>query len=75
MGIELPRAAVANWAVAAAAQCNPLIDLLIKDIRRGPLINIDESPLQVLNEPGRANTAKSYMWVFCGGRSDQPVVL
>ena len=75
MGIELPRATMANWAVAAAAKCSPLIDLLKKDIRQGPLINIDESPLQVLNEPGRANTTKSYMWVFCGGQSDQPIVL
>lgn len=45
------------------------------DIRGGPLINIDESPLQVLNEPGRANATKSYMWVFCGGTPAHPVVL
>jgi hypothetical protein len=30
---------------------------------------MDETPLQVLKEPGRANTSKSYMWVFCGGRA------
>jgi len=26
----------------------------------------DETPLQVLNEPGRSNTKKSYMWLFKG---------
>jgi len=36
---------------------------------------MDESPLQVLKEPGRANTTKSYMWVFCGGAPDHPTVL
>jgi hypothetical protein len=49
--------------------------LLIEEIRSGPLINIDESPFQVLNEPGRSNTTKSYVWVFCGGPLDAPVVL
>jgi hypothetical protein len=44
-------------------------------IRSGPLINIDETTLQVLNEPGRANTTKSYMWVFCGGTPEHPAVL
>jgi transposase len=40
-----------------------------EDLRTGPLINIDETPVQVLNEPGRANTTKSYMWIFRGGMS------
>jgi transposase len=31
--------------------------------------------VQVLNEPGRANTTTSYMWVFRGGDPDKPVVL
>jgi transposase len=61
--------------VKAALRCSPVVDLLQNEICSGPLINIDESPLQVLNEPGRKNTTKSYMWVFCGGKPDRPVVL
>jgi predicted MPP superfamily phosphohydrolase len=53
----------------------PLIDLLRAEIRSGPLINVDESPLQVLNEAGRSNTSKSYMWVYRGGQPDRPVLL
>jgi transposase len=75
LGIELPRTTMADWIIQAGLQCAPLIELLISEIRRGPLINIDETPFQVLNEPGRANTAKSYMWVFCGGALDCPVIL
>jgi transposase len=75
LGIELPRATMANWAVKAAAHCAPIIEMLQNEIRSGPLINIDESPLQVLKEPGRKNTTKSYMWVFCGGPPDSPSVL
>jgi transposase len=75
MGIELARATMANWGVQAAQLCSPILDLLIEDLKNGPLINMDETPLQVLKEPGRANTTKSYMWVFCGGAPDHPSVL
>jgi len=61
--------------IQTAERCGPLIELLEKEIRDGPVVNTDESPLQVLNEPGRRNTAKSYMWVFRAGALDRPVVL
>lgn len=75
LGVELPRATMADWAIKAAARCAPIIDVLQNEIRFGPLVNIDESPLQVLKEPGRKNTTRSYMWVFCGGAPDSPSVL
>jgi len=75
IGVDLSRATMANWMVQTARCCAPLLDLLQDQIRSGPLINMDESPLQVLKEPGRANTSKSYMWVFCGGQIDHPTVL
>jgi transposase len=75
LGIELPRAVMAKWMVKAALHCNGLIDLLKKEIRGGPLIGIDESPLQVLNEAGRHNTTKSYMWVYRGGQPEHPTLL
>jgi len=75
LGVDLPRSTLANWMIQAAERCGPLIELLEKEIRGGPVINIDESPLQVLNEPGRRNTTKSYMWVFRAGALDRPVVL
>jgi len=75
LGVDLSRATMANWAIGAAQRCSPLIALFEDAIRLGPLINIDETPLQVLNEPGRSNTSQSYMWVFCGGQVEQPVYL
>jgi len=75
LGIDLSRATMANWVVNAGRQCQPLIELLQEEIRSGPLINIDETPYQVLNEPGRHNTSKSYMWVFKGGQENSPGLL
>jgi transposase len=75
LGIEMPRATMANWVIKAAARCAPIIEMLQNQIRSGPWINIDESSLQVLKEPGRKNTTKSYMWVFCTGPPNSPCVL
>src|SRR5208283_2810577 len=74
-GIEIPRSTMASWMVMAAGACTPLMDLLYEELHFGPLVNVDETPLQVLNEPGKANTTKSFMWVFRGGPPDKPVVL
>ncbi|MHB8484069.1 MAG: IS66 family transposase [Nitrospiria bacterium] len=75
LGVEIGRATMANWAIHVGQRCKPLIELLWREILSGPVINMDETPVQVLNEPGRADTSKSYMWVFRGGEIKQPAVL
>ena len=75
MGVELSRATMANWVIQVGQRCEPLMDLLKKEIRSGPLVNMDETPVQVLNEPGRPNTSKSYMWVFRGGDIERPALV
>jgi len=71
MGIDIPRATMANWAIKVSQQCRPLMQILRSEILSGPLVNIDETTVQVLKEPDRANTTKSYMWVFRGGPPDK----
>jgi len=75
LGIELSRSTMASWMVRVAEQCQPLMVLLGQALLTGPVINADETPVQVLNEPERANTTTSYMWVFRGGNPEKPVVL
>jgi transposase len=74
LGIDLSRSTMAGWMVKAAMSCEPLLGPLQKELLSGPLVNADETPLQVLDEPGRANTSKSYMWVFRGGTAGKEVV-
>ena len=39
-------------------------------------LHADETPVQVLNEPGRKNTTQSYMWLYrTGKQSSKPVIL
>ncbi len=75
LGVDLNRAAMCSWAMKAAQQCAPLLDLLKKDLLSGPLINADETTVQVLKEPGRSPTSKSYMWVYRGGAPSLPILL
>jgi len=72
IGAEISRANMCNWAMKVAAACEPVLTLLQKEIRSGPLINIDETTVQVINEPGRAASTKSYMWVCRGGLPGHP---
>jgi transposase len=75
LGVDISRSSMCGWAIKAAEHCQPILEILHHKILSGPLINIDETPVQVLQEPGRANTSKSYMWVFRGGPPDQPVLV
>ncbi len=75
LGIELGRGTMCSWAMQTAAACRCLLDLLLEQLRAGPVIQVDETPVQVLNEPGRKAQTKSYMWVFRGGPPGETALL
>ena len=74
IGVDLSRQDMANWSIAVFTRIQPLVQLLHQEILQGPLVQIDETTVQVMGEPGRPNTSKSYVWVFLGGQPGQPVV-
>ena len=69
--IDLSRATLCNWAMAVAEACAPLIDIMLEEIRGGPVIRMDETTLQVLKEPGRPAESTSYMWVAMGYTAEE----
>jgi transposase len=71
---DISRATMCRWAMRVVETCIPLKNLLKQEILSGPLINGDETTVQVLKEPGRAADSKSYMWVFRGGLPDKPLL-
>jgi len=75
IGIDISRQDMSNWTIAVARAIKPLLERFVLMIRGGPFIQMDETPLQVLNEPERANTTKSYMWLARGGPPQAPVVV
>lgn len=75
LGIEISRTSMCNWAMKAADACIPLLNLLQDEVLDGFLINIDETTVQVLAEPGRDPTQKSYMWIFRRGDSEKSALI
>ncbi len=71
-GVEINRSNMCNWAIKVSDRLKPLLEMLRLYILSGPLINIDETTVQVLSEPGRKPQSKSYAWVFLGGMPGVP---
>lgn len=74
-GLDLGRGNMSRWAMEISKRIQPLMDRLISTIKSGPLINMDETRVQVLKESGRDPTRLSYMWVARGGNRDHPAIL
>jgi transposase len=72
LGVELPRSTMCTWLFKVAEKHRRLTALLLGEIRSGPVVNADETTIQVLQEPARADTSKSYMWLFRGGDPEHP---
>lgn len=74
IGIDLPRQTMCRWSATIYEKCKPLLEIMDKDIREGPLICMDETPVQVLNEGDRKKRTNSYMWVSRGGSRDRLIL-
>ena len=74
LGVELPRQRMADWIMAVAEAASGVTEHLLHDLRAGPILLVDETTVQVLNEEDRADTSRSYMWVGYGGPPQKPVV-
>ncbi|MBF0311424.1 MAG: transposase [Magnetococcales bacterium] len=75
MGIDLPRATLL---VKSGLLVQPLINLLRDRLFEYGVWQMDETPVQVLEEPDKPATSTSYMWVQRGGptcRGGNPVQL
>lgn len=70
-GVDLDRTTLGRWVMACGGLLKPLVDLMKEDIVSGDYIQADETGVQVMNELGRKNTSKSYMWVYKTGGQDQ----
>jgi len=63
LGIDLPRASLANWMVKIGELVQPLVNLLRDELLASGFVQCDETRYQVLTEPGKAATSQSYLWV------------
>lgn len=74
LGIAIGRTNLANWMVQAGKRVQPIINLLGDKLTDQPVVHMDETPVQVLHEPGKTAQSQSYMWVRASAGT-QPVRL
>jgi transposase len=75
IGVDIPRATLANWMIKSGALIQPIINLLRDRLLAYDIIHMDETTVQVLNEQDKLAQSKSYLWVQRGGPPDTPVIL
>jgi transposase len=66
-GALVPRQTLARWVIGTARALQPIANLMSDVLLGHDVIHMDETPVQVLKEPGRAATTQSQMWVQRGG--------
>ncbi|MFA5575952.1 MAG: IS66 family transposase [Tissierellaceae bacterium] len=65
MGFEVKRQTLSNWIMKTSEEwLYPVVDRLQEELLKEKYLHADETPVQVLNEEGKENTTKSYMWVY-----------
>ena len=64
IGVDIPRATLANWMIKAGTLIQPLINLLLDQMLDYDIIQMDETPVQVLKEPDKRAQSKSYIWLI-----------
>ena len=76
IGVDLPRATLARWMVGVGTDLiQPLINLLRDRMLAHGTLSMDETPTQVLKEPGKSPQSQSYLWVQRGGPPEAPIIL
>jgi transposase len=75
VGANISRQNMSNWTNKSYEQLLPLKKLFKQIVLEGPVIQMDETPIQVLNEEGKTPSSKSYMWLARGGPAGTPVIL
>lgn len=72
--IDLPRQTLSESVLKTANLIEPLIVRLREHLLQSTVLYMDETPVQVLNEPDKSPQSRSYMWVQRGGPPDKTVV-
>lgn len=62
-GLRLPRQTLCDWALAAAELLRPIVECLMRMIRAGPVMQLDDTPVMCQGGRGEANF-QAYLWTF-----------
>ena len=75
IGVSISRQDMSNWQQQVYTKLKPIFERLKQTLKSGPVIQMDETTVQVMGEEGQEDTKKSYMWLARGGPPGKTVVL
>jgi len=74
--IQLTRQDLSNWTLKGATLLKPLFEALKQELLTNELLHADETTVEVLNEPGKKSTSKSYEWLYRTTKNaERPVII
>ena len=75
-GANISRTTFANWIIANAQDFfTPMYAYFRQKLLARSFAMADETPVQVLHEPGRRAQTQSYMWLFRSGEDEGPPII
>lgn len=63
-GIKLPSSTLTDWISATCALLNPLYEVLREEVLSEDYLQIDETPIKVLDKNKKGTTHRGYHWVY-----------
>lgn len=74
-GGGVTRTTMANWLIRLTRELQPLIHLMREHQNGSDYLQMDETRVQVLKEPGYSVTSDKWMWVVRGGPPGPPCII
>ena len=63
-GMTIARSTLAQWVGQCGVQLQPLVDALVAEMLKHPVLHADETPVAML-KPGLGKTHRAYLWSYC----------
>jgi hypothetical protein len=63
-GVVIPRQQMVQWVAQAAALLQPLWLLLFKEMKKGGYLQVDETPVKVLDPEVKGKAATGFLWFY-----------
>jgi len=74
IGVVISRQDMSNWQQQAYEKLEPLFSMLKRTVKEGPVVQMDETEVQVIGEENRSDIQKSRMWLARGGPPGKKVI-
>jgi len=69
-GVEIPRQQMVQWVEHIAGWLQPIYDAMWQEMKVGKYLQIDETPVKVLDRDVSGKTARGYLWFYAVPKED-----